>query len=100
MEPNKQYGICGSFVKIIGCNQILKAPHNHEEIKVWPLCNIKYQHPTIFIKRKLLKQMNWSLTIRKGMQLIMIYWSSQCINLQLQIFNRFYWNIVNIRSSY
>lgn len=58
MESNKQYGICGSFVKIIGSNQILTAPHNHDEIKVWSLCNIMFRHPTIFIRKKLLKKHN------------------------------------------
>ena len=56
LETNRRYGICGSFAKLVGSDQILSAPHDYDEIKVWLLCNIMFRHPTIFIRTESLKK--------------------------------------------
>ncbi len=56
MEANQKIGLCGSFVKVIDSDEIITAPEDHEEIKVWSLCNIMFRHPTVFIRTEFLKK--------------------------------------------
>ena len=56
MEENAHAGICGGYVKILGGDEIIKFPLEHEEIKVWLLSNIMMRHPTIFIRKEFLKK--------------------------------------------
>jgi glycosyltransferase involved in cell wall biosynthesis len=56
MEANQKIGLCGSFVKVIDSDEIITAPENHEEIKVWSLSNIMFRHPTVFIRTEFLKK--------------------------------------------
>jgi len=56
MEANQKIGLCGSFVKVIDSDEIITAPEDHEEIKVWSLCNIMFRHPSVFIRIEFLKK--------------------------------------------
>lgn len=56
MESNTQYGLCGSFVKIEASDEIVIAPENYDEIKVWSMSNIMFRHPTVFIRNEFLKK--------------------------------------------
>lgn len=58
MESNKQFGLCGSYVRIIGSDEIITAPEDYHEIKVWSMSNIMFRHPTIFIRSEFLKKYN------------------------------------------
>src|SRR5690606_34546101 len=56
MENNKHVGICGGYMRILNTEEIIKAPLDYDEIKVWLLCNIMLRHPTIFIRKELLQK--------------------------------------------
>ena len=56
MEDNKEFGICGGFVKIMESGEVLKPPTYYNEIKVWLLHNICLIHPSIFIRSKMVKK--------------------------------------------
>lgn len=56
MEKNKHFGLCGSYVKIMNSNEIITAPEDYNEIKVWSLSNIMCRHPTVFIRTEFLKR--------------------------------------------
>ena len=56
MEANQKIGLCGSFVRVIDSDEIITAPEDHEEIKVWSLSNIMFRHPTVFIRTEFLKK--------------------------------------------
>lgn len=56
MESNQKIGLCGSFVRVIDSDEIITAPEDHEEIKVWSLSNIMFRHPTVFIRTEFLKK--------------------------------------------
>lgn len=58
MENNTQYGLCGSFVQVVNSDEIITAPKNYDEIKVWTMSNIMFRHPTVFIRVKFLKKYN------------------------------------------
>lgn len=58
MEKNPQFGICGSYVKVIDSNEIITAPEDYEEIKVWSMSNIMFRHPTVFIRTEFLRRHN------------------------------------------
>src|SRR5690554_5460849 len=48
MENNKHVGICGGYTRILNTGEIIKAPLDYEDIKVWLLSNIMLRHPTVF----------------------------------------------------
>lgn len=56
MEQNAKYGLCGSFIQVLGSDEIITAPKNYEEIKVWSMSNIMFRHPTVFIRTEFLKK--------------------------------------------
>lgn len=56
MERNKHVGLCGSFVRIVDSDEIVTAPEDYEEIKVWSLSNIMFRHPTVFIRTEVIKR--------------------------------------------
>jgi len=56
MESNTRFGLCGSFVKIIDSDEIVSAPEDYDEIKVWSMSNIMFRHPTVFIRNEFLKK--------------------------------------------
>lgn len=58
MEANKQFGLCGSFAKVVDSEEIITAPDNYNEIKVWSMSNIMFRHPTVFIRTEFLKKNN------------------------------------------
>lgn len=58
MEKNRQIGICGSYVKVIDSDEIITAPTDYDEIKVWSLSNIMFRHPTVFIRADFLNKYN------------------------------------------
>jgi len=58
MESNKNFGICGSYVKIMNSVEIITAPVDYDEIKVWSMSNIMFRHPTVFIRKDFLKKYN------------------------------------------
>jgi glycosyltransferase involved in cell wall biosynthesis len=58
MEKNGQIGICGSYVKVIDSDEIITAPTDYDEIKVWSLSNIMFRHPTVFIRADFLNKYN------------------------------------------
>jgi hypothetical protein len=59
MENNSEFGLCGSFVEVMNSEEIITAPKEHEEIKVWSLSNIMFRHPTVFFRRNLLREHNF-----------------------------------------
>lgn len=56
MERNKHVGLCGSFVRIVDSDEIVTAPEDYNEIKVWSMSNIMFRHPTVFIRTEFLKK--------------------------------------------
>lgn len=56
MEANKQFGLCGSFAQVHDSEEIITAPENYDEIKVWSMSNIMFRHPTVFISTEFLKK--------------------------------------------
>lgn len=58
METYYEYGLCGGFAQVLNSNEIITAPKDYDEIKVWSLSNIMFRHPTVFIRRELLKKYN------------------------------------------
>jgi len=56
MESYKQFGLCGSYVKVMSSDEIITAPEDYNEIKVWSMSNIMFRHPTVFIRKEFLKK--------------------------------------------
>lgn len=60
MEAHPEIGICGSWGKIIGNNEgkIWRYPTEHEEIKTMLFFRNCLIHPTVFMRRSILKRFN------------------------------------------
>lgn len=58
MEKNNKFGLCGSFAQVIDSDEIITAPEDYNEIKVWSMSNIMFRHPTVFIRAEFLKKHN------------------------------------------
>lgn len=58
MEKNREIGVCGSWVKIIGLKQsfISKYPQNHEEARAYLLFNTPFAHPAVIIRKEIIEK--------------------------------------------
>jgi len=58
MEANTTFGLCGSFARVLNSDEIISAPEDYAEIKVWSMSNIMFRHPTVFIRKEFLTKYN------------------------------------------
>jgi hypothetical protein len=58
LENHPEVILCGSFFTIIGSNDIITVPENHEQIKLWMLKENCFGHPTVMYKKEVLEEFN------------------------------------------
>ncbi|WP_163324802.1 glycosyltransferase [Draconibacterium mangrovi] len=58
MEANTKFGLCGSFAQVLNSDEIITAPEDYDEIKVWSMSNIMFRHPTVFLRKEFLTKYN------------------------------------------
>ena len=56
MDRNSDVGICGTWIQFIGSNRIKKYPLTHEAIKVYLLFNCPLAHPSVMIRKDVLRK--------------------------------------------
>ncbi len=79
MEKNSNIGMCGSFVRLMGTETILKKPISHEQIKVTLLKDNCLTHPTLLVRN--------SINIRKHLHYNTMYYYSSDYDLMTRAAN-------------